>query len=67
MQHAECTPDLLDKVTVFFKDFFSYWLEAISLLSLSTPVSSILSAIETCTTLKEWAKVRSTMVVSSQY
>ncbi|KAF8547698.1 hypothetical protein OG21DRAFT_1424309 [Imleria badia] len=58
LQHAECNPALLDEVTVFFKDFFPYWLEAISLLSLFSPVSSILSAVGTCTTLNKWAQVR---------
>ena len=57
LQHAECSPALLDEVTVFFKKFFPYWLEAISLLSLSSPVSPILSALETCTILTRWAKV----------
>ncbi|KAF8130208.1 WD40 repeat-like protein, partial [Boletus edulis] len=56
LQHAECSPALLDEVTAFFKDFFPYWLEAISLLSLSSPLSAILSALETCTVLKEWAE-----------
>ncbi|KAG6374093.1 hypothetical protein JVT61DRAFT_4736 [Boletus reticuloceps] len=63
LQHAA----LLDEVTIFFKDFFPYWLEAISLLSLSSPLSAILSALETCAVLKEWAKVGITMVLSSQY
>ena len=58
LQYAKCTPDLLNEVTLFFKDFFPYWLEAISLLSLSSPLSSILSALETCAILKTWAKVR---------
>ena len=58
LQHADPTPDLLHEVTPFFKDFFPYWLEAISLLSLSSPVSPILSALETCTILETWAKVR---------
>jgi len=67
LQHARCTPDLLDEVTLFMKDMFPYWLEAISLLSLSFPVSSILSALETCTMLKEWAKVKSIIVISGEY
>ena len=58
LQHAECTPELLNEVTLFFKAFFPYWLEAISLLSLSSPLSSILSALETCIILKTWVKVR---------
>ena len=62
LQHAECTPDLLNEVTLFFKDIFPYWLEAISLLSLSSPLSSILSALETCTTIRKWAKVRTIMM-----
>ena len=57
LQHATCTPGLLDEVTVFFKDFFPYWLEAISLLSLSSPLPPILAAQETCTILKRWTKV----------
>ena len=58
LQHAECSLALLDEVTVFFKSFFPYWLEAISLLSLSSPVLPILSAQETCTILTRWAQVR---------
>jgi len=67
LQQASCTPDLLDEVTLFFVDIFPYWLEAISLLSLSSPVSSILSALETCTMLGKWAKVRSIIMVSGEY
>jgi hypothetical protein len=66
LQHADCTPDLLNEVTLFFKDMFPYWLEAISLLSLSTPLSSILSALETCTILRKWDKVRSIMMVRGE-
>ena len=58
LQHANFTPELLKEVTLFFKDFFPYWVEAISLLSLSSPLSPILSATETCTLLETWAKVR---------
>ncbi|KAG8219236.1 hypothetical protein J3R82DRAFT_74 [Butyriboletus roseoflavus] len=58
LQHTRYTLDLLNEVTLFFNDFFPYWLEAISLLSLSSPLSFILSALETCTILKKWAKVR---------
>ena len=57
MQHAECSAKFLDEVTSFFKNFFPFWLEAISLLSLSSPVSYILAALETCTILEKWAKV----------
>ena len=57
LQHASGTPELLTEITLFFKDFFPYWLEAISLLSLFS-VSSILSAIEICSILETWAKVR---------
>ena len=57
LQHAACTPELLHEVTLFFKDFFPYWLEAISLLSLASPLSSILSAEETCKIIMAWAKV----------
>ncbi|KAG9312565.1 WD40-repeat-containing domain protein [Chiua virens] len=55
---AAPTPDLdlLNDVTHFFKDFFPYWLEAISLLSLSSPLSCILSALETCSILRSWDK-----------
>ena len=63
LQHADYTPDLLSKVTLFFKDMFPYWLEAISLLSLSSPLSSILSALETCTILRQWVKVRLIMMI----
>ena len=65
LQHADCTPDLLNEVTLFFKTFFPYWLEAISLLSLSSPLSPILSAIETCTILQKWAQVRLHLIVSA--
>ena len=58
IQHVKCTPELLVEVTEFFKKFFPYWLEAISLLSFSSPLSPILSALETCTMLQTWAKVR---------
>ena len=58
LQHTHSTPELLSEVTIFFKNVFPYWLEAISLLSLSSPLSSILCALETCTALKNWAKVR---------
>ena len=57
LQHADCTPDLSNEITLFLKDMFPYWLEAFSLLSLSSPLSSILSALETCTILRKWAKV----------
>jgi len=67
LQHVDCTPDLLNEVTLFFEDMFPYWLEAISLLSLSSPMPSILSALETCSMLREWAKVRSTITVSGEY
>ena len=66
LQHAACTPELLHEVTQFFKDFFPYWLEAISLLSLSSPHSSILSAIETCIILMAWAKVWFRLVIHGQ-
>ena len=58
LQHVKCTPELLVKVTQFFKKFFPYWLEVISLFSFSSPLSTILSALETCTILQTWAKVR---------
>ena len=67
MQHAECSAKLLDDVTSFFKKFFPFWLEAISLLSPSSPMSYILGAIETCTILKEWAKVGSTCMINNKY
>jgi len=56
MQHAVCSPELLHKITSFFKNFFPFWLEAISLLSLSSPSSYILAALEMCTILTKWAK-----------
>ncbi|KAH0826236.1 hypothetical protein J3R83DRAFT_5695 [Lanmaoa asiatica] len=56
MQDAQCTAELLDEVTSFFKNFFPFWLEAISLLSLSSPLSYILAAVETCADLEKWAK-----------
>ena len=59
MQHAECTTELLDEVTSFFKKFFPFWLEAISLYSVFQPVSSTLCALTTCTLLRKWAKVGS--------
>lgn len=62
MQHADCS-DELDNVTSFFKDFFPFWLEAISLLSLSCS-ESFDAALKTCTILKEWAKVGLTTVVN---
>ena len=64
LQRANCTPDLSNEVTLFFKEMFPYWLEAISLLSLSSPLSTILSALETCTTLSQWTEVRLVMVAS---
>ena len=60
------TPDLLNEVTLFFKAFLPFWLEAISLLSLSSPLSPILSALETCTILTKWAKVNSMMIVRNE-
>ena len=66
MQHADCTPELLDEVTSFFKTFFPFWLEAISLLSISNPVSC-LSALTACTLLRQWAKVGQTTVMSDGY
>ena len=67
LQYSDCAEDLLNEVTCFFKDFLPYWLEVISLLSLSSPLPSIQSALETCEILKEWAKVRITMVISGKY
>ena len=66
MQHAECSLKL-EKVTSFFKNFFPFWLEAISLLSLSSPVSHILAAVETCTILTTWAEVRSIVMINDEY
>ena len=60
------TPDLLNEVTLFFKAFLPFWLEAISLLSLSSPLSPILSALETCTILTKWTKVNSMMIVRNE-
>ena len=67
LQCASCTPDLLNEVTLFFKCFFPYWLEAISLLSLSSPLSTIVSALETCTILMTWAKVRCSLLTDAGY
>ena len=66
MQDADCSAELLDEVTSFFKDTFPFWLEAISLLSLSSPVCYILASLQTCTILKEWAKVGLTMVMNAE-
>jgi len=66
LQHVVCTPELLNKVTLLFKAIFPYWLEAISLLSLSSPLSPILSALETCTILTKWAQVSSIRMVWSK-
>ena len=63
LQHAICTPELLNEITLLFQSIFLYWLEAISLLTLSSPLSPILSALETCTILTTWAKVRSIVMV----
>ena len=67
LQHVDCTAELSNDVTLFFKDVFPYWLEAISLLSLSSPLSTILFALETCTTLRKWTKVRLLIVASDGY
>ncbi|KAG9311660.1 hypothetical protein JVU11DRAFT_7895 [Chiua virens] len=55
LQHTEPTPDIVDDVTLFFKNFFPYWLEVISLISHSS-VSPILSASKTCTILQRWTQ-----------
>ena len=67
LQDVECTPDLLNEVTLFFKAFLPYWLEAISLLSFFSPLLSIQSALDACNILKKWGKVRSTVIVSGEY
>ena len=67
LQHADYTADLLEEVTLFFKDFFPYWLEAISLLSISSPLSSIRSAIDACTILMGWAQVTTRAMIQGQY
>jgi len=51
LQDTNSTSDLLNEVALFFKTFLPYWLEAISLLSLSSPLPPLLSALETCTIL----------------
>ncbi|KAG6377914.1 WD40-repeat-containing domain protein [Boletus reticuloceps] len=56
VQHTESTPELLDEITSFFKTFFPFWLEALSLLSLFHPTSYTLSALTACTILRQWAK-----------
>jgi hypothetical protein len=67
MRHAECSPELLEQVTSFFMKFFPFWLEAISLLSLSSPVSYILAAVETCTILEKWTKVGFPMMINDKF
>ncbi|KAH0826227.1 hypothetical protein J3R83DRAFT_5685 [Lanmaoa asiatica] len=67
MQDTECTAELLDEVTSFFKNFFPFWLEAISLLSLSSPLSYILAAVEACTHLAKWAKVGFIIMLTDEY
>ena len=67
MQHAEYSAELLDNITSFFKDFFPFWLEAISLLSLSSPVSYILAAAGTCALLKKWAKVGYNIMINDKF
>ena len=67
MQHAECSSELLHRTTSFFKNFLPFWLETISLLSLSSPASYILAALETCSILTKWAKVRSTVMINDEY
>ena len=57
LQHADCTSELLKEITCFFRDFFPYWLEVISLLSHTSQVSPILSALAACTILGTWAEV----------
>ena len=57
LQHAKCTPELLEEITWFFTDFFPYWLEAISLLCHTSQVSPILSALGACSILSTWAEV----------
>ena len=66
IQHAQCPPEL-EKVNSFFKNFFPFWFEAISLLSLSSPATYILAALETCTILEKWAKVGSTLMINDEY
>lgn len=67
LQHANCTPELMNEVTLFLKDKLPYWFEAISLLSLCFPLSTILSALETCTILRKWTKVRSVIIASHDH
>ncbi|KAF8549383.1 hypothetical protein OG21DRAFT_1500452 [Imleria badia] len=66
LQHVSYTPELLAEVTLFFNNVFPYWLEAISLLSLSSPLSSILSALEGCTILNKWAKGQEVATLASE-
>lgn len=65
LQHVQAalSSKLLQGVTTF-KDFFQYWLEPISLLSLSSPLLSILSAMKTCTILIAWTKVIPRLVMN---
>ncbi|KAG9312578.1 hypothetical protein JVU11DRAFT_6974 [Chiua virens] len=55
LQHTSCSSDLISEIILFFKRFFPYWLEVISLLSLSS-ASPISSALQTCITLQHWAQ-----------
>jgi hypothetical protein len=66
LQHVICTPELLNQVTVFFKNSFPYWLEVISFLSLSSPQLANQSAQNTCVILMKWAKVRWRVVPYSE-
>ncbi|KAG9308623.1 hypothetical protein JVU11DRAFT_11731 [Chiua virens] len=55
LQHTICSSDLNSEITLFFKRFFPYWLEVISLLSLSS-ASPISSALQACIALQHWAQ-----------
>ncbi|KAG9313821.1 hypothetical protein JVU11DRAFT_4586 [Chiua virens] len=60
----DCTPDLLNEITLFFKTHLPYWLEAISLLSLFSPLP-IQSAAEICTALTTWGKGKEIAALAS--
>ena len=58
LQDVDRPSELLDEVALFFKNFFPFWLEAISLLAHSSPVLYTVAALKACNILEHWAKVR---------
>ncbi|KAH7889268.1 hypothetical protein F5I97DRAFT_1993105 [Phlebopus sp. FC_14] len=68
MKHLEqtvCTSDLMQEVSTFFKGYFPFWMEAISLLCHSNPITMISSALDSCASLQSWSKVGSQYYRSS--